>query len=46
MEAIFNYTIIPMNVLSLMAIACAVVVWLELMGKLGVKGALACENDA
>ena len=46
MEAIFGYTIIPMNVLSLMAIACAVVVWLELMGRLGVKGALAGENDA
>lgn len=45
-EAIFSYTVIPMEVLSLMAIACAVVLALELMGKLGIKGALGCESDA
>ena len=39
MEAIFSFTVIPMNVLSLLAIACAAVLALELMGKLGIKGA-------
>ena len=45
-EAIFSYTVIPMNVLSLMAIACAVAVALELAGRLGIKEALGCESDA
>ena len=38
MEAIFSFTVIPMNVLSLLAIACAAALALELMGKLGIKG--------
>ena len=46
MEAIFNCTIIPMNVLSLMAIACATVILLELLDKLGTKGALSRESNA
>ena len=46
MEAIFNCTIIPMNVLSLMAIACATVILLELLDKLGIKGALSRESNA
>ena len=46
MEAIFSFTVIPMNVLSLLAIACAAVLALELMGKLGIKGAQIGESDA
>ena len=46
MEAIFSFTVIPMNVLSLLAIACAAALALELMGKLGIKGAQIGESDA
>ena len=46
MEAIFSFTVIPMNVLSLLAIACATALALELMGKLGIKGAQIGESDA
>ena len=46
MEAIFSFTVIPMNVLSLLAIACAAALVLELMGKLGIKGAQIGESDA
>ena len=35
-----------MNVLSLLAIACAAALALELMGKLGIKGAQTGESDA
>ena len=46
MEAIFSFTVIPMNVLSLLTIACAAALALELMGKLGIKGAQIGESDA
>ena len=46
MEAIFSFTVIPMNVLSLLAIACAAVILLELLDKLGIKGALSRESNA
>ena len=46
MEAIFSFTVIPMNVLSLLAIACAAALALELMGKLGINGAQIGESDA
>ena len=46
MEAIFSFTVIPMNVLSLLAIACTAALALELMGKLGIKGAQIGESDA
>ena len=45
-EAIFSFTVIPMNVLSLLAIGCAAVILFELMGKLGIKGAQSGESDA
>ena len=41
-----SFTVIPMNVLSLLAIACAAALALELMGKLGIKGAQIGDRDA
>ena len=48
MEAIFSFTILPMQALSLIAIAAAVVIALELLRKLkpGEKEALCHEGGA
>ena len=48
MEAIFSFTVLPMQALSLIAIAAAVVIAMELLRKLkpGAKEALCHEGDA